>query len=152
MYREFSVVRVKKDTAAWEFPISYDEALECPLAGAFDPQACARLDLALGRFPFARRTGDGRRAWRIHAPGRGLVEAWVTSDGSLYLDGDTSLQLIYGVFVHLLAEHGELALEDRITNMLHNQASLLRLVRRDEARAQGMSLEGSPNLTPPLAA
>jgi hypothetical protein len=151
MIREFSIVRVKKATAAWEFPLSFDELRECPLAGPFDEVLATRLDQALGRFPFARRTRDGRRAWRICAPGRGTVEAWVTSDGSLFLDGETSLHLVYGILVHLSAECRELAVEDRITGMLHNRASLLRLVRRDEERSLPFYLE-DPNHTPPLAA
>ena len=42
--------------------------------------------------------------------------------------------LIYGLYVHLLAVVPELGLEDGITGVIHNRKSLLRLVRRDEQK------------------
>lgn len=121
-------MRLKRKARNWEFPLSFDEVNESPLAGSFDHATAALLDHALGEFPFARRTGDGRRAWRIAAPARGTIDAWVTHDGSLFVDGDTSLGLVYGVLVHLQKVCSDLALEDRITGLLHDLPSLRHLV------------------------
>jgi hypothetical protein len=61
------------------------------------------------------------------------LEVWVTSDGSVFLEGETTLNLVYGLYVHLCDLVPELVLEDRITDVVHNDRSLLRLVRREEA-------------------
>ena len=63
----------------------------------------------------------------------GTVEVWVTSDGSVFVEGETTLNLVFGLFVHLKETVGDLVVEDRITDVVHNEASLLRLVRREEA-------------------
>jgi hypothetical protein len=132
--------------------LSLDEDFGCPLAGPLNDVLQRRIDVAVGLFPFARRTADGRRAWRIEVPGRSSsVEVWLTSDGSVFIEGETSLNLVYGLYVHLLDTVGNLAIEDRITGVVHNRASLLRLVRRDEERALPFYV-GSPLDTPPLAA
>lgn len=133
MRRQFSIVRVKREALKWEFPMAWDEVADSPLAGPFSQLEQQRLDVAVGCFPFARRTGDGRRAWRISSPSAGTLEVWVTSDGSVFLEGETTLNLVYGLYVHLCDLVPELVLEDRITDVVHNDRSLLRLVRRDEA-------------------
>ncbi len=133
MRREFSIVRVKASASQYGYPLSWDEVLECPLAGPFSTLEQQRLHVAVGCFPFARRTGDGRRAWRIDAPGSGAIVAWLTSDGSLFIEGETNLNLVYGLFVHLGQVLPSIAIEDRITGLVHNEPSLLRLVRREEA-------------------
>ncbi len=95
----------------------------------------------LSQFPFATRTHDGRRAWTISA-GNARLEVWLTSDGSIFVEGVTSLNLVYACFLQLLEASPDLALEDRITGELHARQSLLRLVRRDEEkRAHRLSLE-----------
>lgn len=133
MRRQFTISRVRQAvTTSWEFPLAWDEVDESPLAGPFSALEQRRLDTAIGCFPFARRTGDGRKAWRINSPGSGDVVAWVTSDGSLYVEGETTLNLIYAIYVHLSDTCPELVVEDRITSVVHNAPSLLRLVRRDE--------------------
>ena len=135
MRRQFTISRVRKQvTSSWEFPLTWDEVNESPLAGPFSHLEQRRLDTAIGCFPFARRTGDGRRAWRINSPGSGDVVAWVTSDGSLFVEGETTLNLVYALYVHLCDICPELVVEDRITSVVHNASSLLRLVRRDEER------------------
>jgi hypothetical protein len=83
--------------------------------------------------PFAQRTHDGRRAWEISTR-RGELDVWFTSDGSIFLEGVTSLNVVFAVFVQLLEVCPDLALEDRITGELHDRASLLKLVRRDEQK------------------
>jgi hypothetical protein len=128
MFREFSIRQVKAEATRWEYPLTADELYESPFAGAL---ATEQLELALGRFPFGRRAPEG---WRFTAPGRGQLSVTFTNDGSLLLRGHTSLQLVYGLFVHLLEVQAELVLEDRITGVLHNRASLLYLVRREEQR------------------
>ena len=133
MHREFAIVRVKAEVAKWEFPLAWDEVTTSPLAGPFSQLDQLRLDVAVGCFPFARRTGDGRRAWRIRAQGSGEIEVWVTSDGSVFIEGETTLNLVYGLFVHLAETQPNLVVEDSITGVVHNEKSLLRLVRRDEA-------------------
>lgn len=130
MHRKFAIVRVKPEATAYEFPLSFDELGDCPLAGPFNQLWATRLDLALGHFPFARRTGDGRRAWLIEPPFSGTsVIAWLTSDGSLFVEGNASLQVIYGLLVHLSQVCPGLVVEDRLSGLLHNQMSLLRIVR-----------------------
>jgi hypothetical protein len=132
-FREFSIVRVKSQVRGWEFPFNLDECVQSPLAGALDDGLSRKLDLACGHLPFARRTHDGRRAWSLMTS-RGELDVWFTSDGSLFLEGVTSLNLVFAVFAQLLEVCPELALEDRITGELHDRASLLRLVRRDEQK------------------
>ena len=46
----------------------------------------------------------------------------------------TSLNVVYALFLQLLEVCSDLAIEDRITGELHDRASLLRLVRRDEQK------------------
>jgi hypothetical protein len=152
MLREFAIVRVKKVAAGWEYPIAFDEVRDCPLAGGFDELTKARLDLAIGQFPFARRTGDGRRAWTIEAPSRGSITAWLTSDGSLFVEGHATLPLYYALYAHLAQVVPALAMEDRITGLLHNRQSFLRLVRHEEHRNLPWDEEADPNHTPPMAA
>ncbi len=135
MFREFSIRRVKPEATGWEYPLTFDELVESPFGG---PLPRHQLDLALGRFPFAQRTGEAQ-GWRFSTPSRGELVATFVNEGSLLLRGHTSLHLVYGVFVHLLEVHAELVLEDRITGVLHNQASLLYLVRRDDERTAARS-------------
>lgn len=152
MIRQFSLLRLRKQAATWEFPITHDEFLESPLAGPFDEVTMQRLDAALARFPFAERSRSRRRAWNVAAPGGGQVEVWLSSDGTIWLEGATTLNLIYGLYVHLLAVVPDLGLEDGITGVIHNRRSLLRLVRRDEAKRLPFELGDDPFTTPPLAA
>lgn len=133
MHREFSIVRVKSEVTKWEFPLSWDDVDVSPLAGPFSQLDQLRFDVAVGCFPFARRTRDGRRAWRVSGQGSGVVEVWITSDGSVYVEGETTLNLVYSLFVHLSETQPNLVLEDRITGVVHNETSLLGLMRRDEA-------------------
>lgn len=133
MHREFSIVRVKQEATKWEYPLSWDEVVHSPLAGPFSQLDQLRLDVAVGCFPFARRTGDGRRAWRIASTGNGTIEVLLTSDGGLFIEGDTTLNLVWSLFVHLAETQRNLVIEDSITGVVHNEQSLLRLVRRDEA-------------------
>ena len=133
MHREFSIVRVKSEATKWEFPLSWDDVDESPMAGPFSQLDQLRFDVAVGCFPFARRTRDGRRAWRIVGQGSGVVEVWITSDGSVFIEGETTLNLVYSLFVHLSETQRNLVLEDRLTNVVHNEQSLLGLMRRDEA-------------------
>ncbi|MEW5739052.1 MAG: hypothetical protein AB1938_09000 [Myxococcota bacterium] len=153
MYREFSIVRVKKQVlASWEFPLAIDEVEESPLAGPFDELTADRLFRATGAFPFAVRVRDGRKAWSIAAPKRGQLDAWLTSDGCLFVEGEMQLNLIYGLYVHLMQTFPDIVVEDRITGVLHNRSSLLRLVRREEERNLPFELGDNPETTPPLAA
>lgn len=153
MIREFAIIRVKRQVLeSWEFPLTVDEVDESPLAGPFDQVTADRLYRAIGTFPFARKTRDGRKAWTVAAPKRGELEAWLTSDGSLFVEGEMQLNLIYGLYVHLMQTFPDIVVEDRITGVLHNRASLLRLVRREEARNLPFELGDNPETTPPLAA
>ena len=133
MHREFSIVRVKSEVTKWEFPLAWDEATVAPFAGPFGQLDQLRLDVAIGCFPNARRTQDGRRAWRVSMQGSGSVVMWITSDGSLFMEGETTLNLVYSLFAHLSETQPNLVLEDRITNVVHNEKSLLGLMRRAEA-------------------
>lgn len=141
-FREFSVLKLRRSVVAeWEFPMSLDECASSPLAGAFDEATLRAFDRRLSQFPFATRTHDGRRAWTIDA-GKGHLDVWLTSDGSVFAEGITSLNLVYAFFLQLLEVSPALALEDRITGELHDRHSLLRLVRRDEEKlANRLSLE-----------
>lgn len=133
-FREFAILKVKPAVRqTWEFPVSLDECTESPLAGGLDESLIKAMDRAVGHFPFAQRTHDGRRAWSIFAK-RGELDVWFTSDGSLFVEGVTSLNVVYALFLQLLEVHADLAIEDRITGELHDRASLLRLVRRDEQK------------------
>jgi hypothetical protein len=140
MFREFALIRVKKQALRdWEFPVTADELPELGgslLAGRFDGDQLERIYRAIGTFPFARKTGDGRRAWRIAAPKYGVLEVWFREDGRVLLRGELHLNLVYGLYVHLVEVCPEIAVEDRITGVLHNRASLLRLVRHEEERRQ----------------
>jgi hypothetical protein len=133
MRREFSIVRVKRETTKWAFPISWDDVETNPLAGPFSQLDQLRLDVALGCFPFARRTRDNRRAWRVTAQGGGSAEVWITSDGSLFIEGNCSLNLICSLFLHVAATQPNLVIEDRTLGMVHDERSLMRAMRREEA-------------------
>ena len=133
MHREFSIVRVKSEVTKWEFPLAWDDAVQNPLAGPFNQLDQLRLDVAVGCFPNARRTQDGRRAWRVSMQGSGSVVVWITSDGSLFIEGETTLNLVYSLFAHLSETQRDLVLEDRITDVVQNERSLLALMRREEA-------------------
>lgn len=133
-FREFSVLKVKQSVRqTWEFPVSLDECAESPLAGPLDETQARALDRAVGHLPFAQRTHDGRRAWAVQTK-HGELDVWFTSDGSVFIEGVTSLNLVFAVFVQMLEVCPQLALEDRITGELHDRASLLRLVRKDEQK------------------
>lgn len=133
-FREFSVLKVKRAVRqSWEFPFSLDECAESPLAGPFSDEQLKALDRAVGHLPFSQRTHDGRRAWNVKTK-HGELDVWLTSDGSVFVEGETSLNLVFAVYVQLLEVCPDLALEDRITGELHDRASLLRLVRRDEQK------------------
>lgn len=133
-FREFSVVKVKRAVRqSWEFPFSLDECTESPLAGPFSDEQLKAIDQAVGQLPFSERTHDGRRAWAVTTK-HGALDVWLTSDGSVFIDGETSLNLVYAVFLQVLEVCPDVALEDRITGELHDRASLLRLVRRDEQK------------------
>lgn len=140
-FREFSVLKVKPAARGWEFPLCLDECDVSPLAGRFSDAELARIDAAVGRLPFVRRTHDGRRAWEL-STARGSVEVWLTSDGSVFIEGVTSLNVVFAVFAQILETCPEVVLEDRITEHLHSRHSLLSLVRRAEQKAQRLALVG----------
>ncbi len=130
-FREFSVLKEKPSVRqSFEFPISLDECAASPFAGAMTEGQLKAMDRAVGHLPFAH---DGRRAWSISA-NRGELDVWFTSDGSIFVEGVTSLNIVYALFLQLLEACPDLALEDRITGELHDRHSLLRLVRRDEQK------------------
>ena len=62
-----------------------------------------------------------------------MVEVWITSDGSLFIEGETSLNLVCSLFLHLSETQRNLVIEDRLTGMVHSERSLLALMWRDEA-------------------
>lgn len=140
-FREFSILKVRSSVHEWEFPLKFDECPTNPLAGAFDERLMRAFDRAIGHLPFARRPHDGRRAWIIEAD-KGSLDVWLTSDGSLFVEGVTSLNVVYALLLQLLEVCPDLVLEDRITGELHDRRSLLGLVRRDEEKhARRRSLE-----------
>ncbi|MFO0599462.1 MAG: hypothetical protein U0228_29420 [Myxococcaceae bacterium] len=128
MHREFSIIRMKAEAKTWEFPLSWDETTKfSPVAGTFSEFEMHRLHHAIATFPRARPVRDGRRAWTIHG-----VDVWLTSDGSLYVDGMMDLEFITELFRHLKRSLSDLLVEDRITNVIHDLKSLERLARREE--------------------
>lgn len=132
-FREFSIVKVRRSVREWEFPLKFEECPVNPLAGAFDEPTLRAFDRAVGHLPFARRPHDGRRAWTITAD-KGSLDVWLTSDGSVFVEGVTSLNLVYALFLQLLEVCPDVVLEDRITGELHDRKSLLGLVRIDEEK------------------
>lgn len=143
MHREFSILKAKREAVQrWDFPFTWDVSSDSPLAGPFSTLEQLRLDVALGCFPFARRTRDGRRAWRVKGPGGSSLVAWVTSDGSLFVEGEVKLNLIYGLLLHLCDCQRDLLVEDRITGVVHDARSLARLVHREEAAGVPFELPG----------
>lgn len=143
MHREFSIIRVKSEVTTWDFPLSWDEVEQSPFAGPFNQLDQLRLDVAVGCFPSTRRTRDGRRAWRVSGQGGASIEVWITSDGSLFIDGQTSLSLVHSLFVHLAQTQRNLVIEDRIAGVAHDEQSLLRLLRREEAAHVPFELDGA---------
>jgi hypothetical protein len=126
MHREFSILRMKADAATWEYPLSWDEVTKFSPLGAFSEFELHRLRCAIATFPRAKPVRDGRRAWTIRG-----VEAWLTSDGSLFIDGLMDLEFMHSLFLHLRAALPNLLLEDRITGVVHDERSLHRLMMRD---------------------
>lgn len=128
MRREFSVVRVKKEATSWEFPLAWDECLSSPLAGPLSELEQRRLEATIDRIPHAKRARDGRVAWTIRA-----LDVWMTSDGCFFVEGETTLGAVWELLLDLQQVLPELALEDRITEMVHNERSFFRLVLREQA-------------------
>jgi hypothetical protein len=61
-------------------------------------------------------TTTRRRAWSISAK-RGELDVWSTSDGSIFVEGVTSLNVVYALFPQFHEVCPDLALEDRITRL-----------------------------------
>jgi hypothetical protein len=151
MNREFSILRVRKSVLQrWVFPITFDEVPGTPLAGPFDEALGARLEQALDTFPTARRTTDRRRAWTVELSDEGNLDVWLTSDGSLFVEGPTSLYLVGTLFLHLMKSIPAIVLEDRITGVLHNRESLLGLMASEEAKDLPFPTEQAFVTTPPF--
>jgi hypothetical protein len=143
-FREFAVMKVKTSVRrSFEFPVSLDECAASPFVGGLTEGELKAMDRAVGHLPFAERTHDGRRAWSIPT-NRGEIDVWLTSDGSIFVEGVTSLNVVYATFLQLLEVCPDLVLEDRITGQLHDRHSLLHLVRRDEQKVSNrFSVEAS---------
>ncbi len=151
MNREFSILRVRRSVLQrWEFPLTFDEVPGTPLAGPFDDALSQRLEHAMDTFPTAQRTADGRIAWRVELSDEGQLDVWLTSDGSLFLEGPTSLYLVGTLFLHLMKAIPAIILEDRITGVLHNRESLLRLMASEEALGLPFRVEQAFVSTPPF--
>jgi hypothetical protein len=113
------------------------EALaDSPLAGPFDAAMLQLLESATGDFPFAERPASGKRGWTI-ATAHGAIEIWFTSDGGIFIAGQTTLNLVYPLFTHLLKVCPDLALEDCLTHELHNHISLMRQMRLENQTKAG---------------
>ncbi len=134
MVREFSVLRVRSSVLERStFPLTFEEFATSPLAGAFDGGLLLRLRGALDSFADAHRVpGHYGLKWHVQLPRHGALEVVLTSDGSLFLEGPTSLFLVGQLFLHLMRWVPTIVLEDRISGVLHNRESLLRLARREE--------------------
>jgi hypothetical protein len=118
---------MKPEAKSWEFPLAWDELTTfSPMAGPFSELEQHRLCDAIATFPRARPAQDGRRAWTIRG-----VEAWLTSDGCLFVDGLMDVDFMYSFFKHLRATLPNLLVEDRLTNVVHDELSLRRLAVRD---------------------
>lgn len=127
MHREFSILRMKKEATSWEYPFTWEEVTTfSPVAGAFNEIEQQRLHYAVATFPRAKPVRDGRRAWTIRG-----VEAWITSDGGLFINGMMDLEFMHSLFLHLQNTLPNLLIEDRITNVVHDERSLRRLMQRD---------------------
>ncbi len=129
MAYEFTIVRLKKNGSKnLSFPVSLDREEKCPIAGPFDATQRAALMDALLRFPFVRRAEGVRDSFEIDAPGGGRLEAWMTSDGHLFLESQAGLELTLALFRQLRSVLVDIAIEDTQTGNLHDSASFARLL------------------------
>ncbi len=129
MAYEFTIVRLKKNGSKnLSFPVSLDREEKCPIAGPFDAVQRAVLLASMRRFPFVRRSDSVRDCFEIDAPGGGRLDAWMTSDGHLFLESQAGLELTLALFRKLRTVMTDIAIEDTQTGELHDSTSFGRIL------------------------
>lgn len=134
---EFTIVRLKKNSEhTLAFPADLVELPCNPIAGPFDELARARLVQAISRFPNARRVVGIKNCFLIETPDGGRLEAWMASDGHLFLESQAGLELMLELFGHLRLVCDDLAIEDVQHGLIHTRQSFARwLLAADEQSA-----------------
>lgn len=125
MAYELSILKLNRRRQNLSMPIALDQVEQNPLAGAFTELECARLVKAISQFPFARPVAGVRNCFAIEAPGGGLLEAWMTSDGHLFLESQAGLELTLALFFTLRQACPDLAIEDPQRGLVHDGASFI---------------------------
>lgn len=129
---------MKREATQWEFPLTWDECRSNPLAGPLSELERRRLETKIDSMHHAKRIRGRGTAWKVRS-----LEVWLTSDGSFFVEGVSSLGEVWELFLDVQQMMPDLVLEDRITQMLHNEASLFRLVLREQAAMVPFELEES---------
>ncbi len=138
--REFSICPVKKEATQWDFPLAWDDCRSNPLAGPLSELAQRRLETKIDSIPHARRIRGRRTTWKMRS-----MQLWLTSDGSFFVEGESALGAIWELFIDLQQVMPELVIEDRNTEVLHNEASLYRLMVREQAALAPFEMEEGTN-------
>lgn len=135
MAYEFTIVRLKKNSeSTLSFPADLVELPSNPLAGPFDERTRACLVQAIAQFPNARRRSGIKNCFVIETPEGGRLEAWMASDGHLFLESQAGLELMLELFLHLRLASDDLAIEDVQYGVLHSRRSFEAFLRSLDQR------------------
>ncbi len=124
MAYEFTIVRLKKGSEnSISFPADLVELPKNPIAGTFDEATRARMIEAIAQFPNAVPVKGIKNCFLIETVEGGRLEAWMTSDGMLFLESQVGLELLLELFAHLRLVADDLAIEDVQHGLLHSRNS-----------------------------
>ena len=133
MAYEFTIVRLQKNAEqTLAFPADLVELPRNPLAGPFDELTRARLIEAIAQFPDVEPVLGIKNCFVLEIPGGGRLEAWMTSDGHLFLESQAGLELVLELFAHLRLACDDLAIEDVQRGLLHTRRSFTAWLRAGE--------------------
>jgi hypothetical protein len=124
MAYEFTIVRLKKNSEnTLHFPAELVSLPRNPIAGTFDEDTRARLVQAIALFPNSTPVPGIKCCFVIETLEGGRLEAWMTSDGHLFLESQAGLELMLDLFAHLRLACDDLAIEDVQHGLLHTRHS-----------------------------
>lgn len=124
MAYEFTIVRLKKGSdRTLTFPADLVLLPKNPIAGSFDQATRAEMIAAIAQMPNAVPVKGIKNCFLIETPDGGRLEAWMTSDGHLFLESQVGLELLLELFAHLRLVADDLAIEDVQHGLLHSRNS-----------------------------
>lgn len=124
MAYEFTIVRLKKNSEnTVRFPADLVELPSNPIAGPFNELNRTLLIQVLTNFPDSKPVTGIKNCFLIENAGGGRLEAWMTSDGHLFLESQAGLEIMLELFAHLRLVCDDLAIEDVQHGLIHNRHS-----------------------------